>query len=104
MGPANTGVLHCRRLMFNLSGFVRKGKCKGMVNQQKALFLEDLKRTLHFDSSFSPTQGCRNPLTLSRAQIPFIATVPALMGEAEAETRGFRSATGFSILHRASFT
>lgn len=90
--------------MFNLSRFVRKGKCKVMVNQQKALFLEDLKRTLHFGSSYNPRQGCRNPHTLSRAQILFIAAMPALTGEAEAETRGFGSATGFSILHRVSFT
>lgn len=75
MGPANTGVLHCRRLMFNLSRFVRKAKCKVMVNQQKALFLEDLKRTLHFDSPHNPIEGCRNPHTLSRAQILFIAVM-----------------------------
>jgi len=104
MGPANTGVLHCRRLMFNLSRFVRRGECKVMVNQQKALFLEDLKRTLHFDFSCDPIQGCRNPHTLSRAQTLHTAAMPALMGEAEAETRGFGSATGFSNLHRVSFT
>lgn len=103
MGPANTGVLHCGRLMFNLSGFVRKGKYKVMVNQQKALFLEDLKRTLHFDSSYNPIQGCRTPHMLSRAQALFIAVMPAQMGEDEARTRGFRPATGVGILHRVPF-
>lgn len=57
MGPANTGVLHCRRLMFNLSGFVRKGKYKVMVNQQKALFLDDLKRTLHLVLHTTPVRA-----------------------------------------------
>lgn len=83
MGPANTGVLHCRRLMFNLSRFVRKGKCKVMVNQQKAPFLEDVKRTLHFDSSYNPIQGCRAPHTLSRAQTLFVAVMPALRPKQE---------------------
>lgn len=60
MGPANTGVLHCGRLMFNLGGFVRRGKRRVMVNQQNALFLEDLKRAFCFGSLLSPMQGYRN--------------------------------------------
>lgn len=104
MGPANTGVLHHRRLMFNLSGFVRKGKCKVMVNQQKAPFLEDLKRTLRFDAWYNPDQGCRNPHTLSRAQVLFIAVMPALTGEAEAERFGGLGLPQASASCTGSFT